>query len=86
MSTLLFKHVNVVDVRNQQILSDVDVWIKNERIEKIGRDIKSSADQVVDGEGKYLSPGIIDCMYIVHGTEALFQKIWMKCTVHIKLF
>ena len=23
MSTLLFKHVNVVDVRNQQILSDV---------------------------------------------------------------
>ena len=25
MSTLLFKHVNVVDVRNQQILSDVDV-------------------------------------------------------------
>ena len=35
MSTLLFKHVNVVDVRNQQILSDVDVWIKNERIEKI---------------------------------------------------
>ena len=82
MSTLLFKHVNVVDVRNQQILSDVDVWIKNERIEKIGRDIKSSADQVVDGEGKYLSPGIID----MHGTEALFQKIWMKCTVHIKLF
>ena len=35
MSTLLFKHVNVVDVRNQQILSDVDVLIKNERIEKI---------------------------------------------------
>ena len=31
MSTLLFKHVNVVDVRNQQILSDVDVLIKNER-------------------------------------------------------
>ena len=66
MSTLLFKHVNVVDVRNQQILSDVDVWIKNERIEKIGRDIKSSADQVVDGEGKYLSPGIIDMH--VHST------------------
>lgn len=66
MSTLLFKHVNVVDVRNQQILSDVDVWIKNERIEKIERDIKSSADQVVDGEGKYLSPGIIDMH--VHST------------------
>ena len=32
MSTLLFKHVNVVEVRNQQILSDVDVWIKKERI------------------------------------------------------
>ena len=28
MSTLLFKHVNVVDVRNQQILSDVDDLIK----------------------------------------------------------
>ena len=28
MSTLLFKHVNVVDVRNQQILSDVDVLIE----------------------------------------------------------
>ena len=31
MSTLLFKHVNVVDVRNQQILSDVDVLIKKNR-------------------------------------------------------
>ena len=66
MSTLLFKHVNVVDVRNQQILSDVDVLIKNERIEKMERDIKSSAEQVVDGEGKYLSPGIIDMH--VHST------------------
>ena len=40
MSTLLFKHVNVVDVRNQQILSDVDVLIKNERKE-ISRVLRS---------------------------------------------
>ena len=48
MSTLLFKHVNVVDVRNQQILSDVDVLIKNERIEKMERDIKNAKSLLIN--------------------------------------
>ena len=66
METLLFKHVNVVDVRNQQILSDRDVFIRDGIIEKIEKNVKDTAEKIINGEGKYLAPGIIDMH--VHST------------------
>lgn len=66
MGSILFKNVNVMDVRNGQILRDYDVLISEGRIESIRQGITQSADEVVDGTDKYLSPGIIDMH--VHST------------------
>ena len=60
MGSILFKKVNVVDVRNRQILPATDVLVKDKVIAAVANDISETADQVVDGEGLYLTPGIID--------------------------
>lgn len=64
--SLLFKKVNVLDVRHQEILKDTDVLVKDKRIAAVGKDLAEDADEIVDGEGLYLSPGIIDMH--VHST------------------
>lgn len=66
MGTLLFKNVNILDVRKKQIIPSMDVFINDGIIENIAKDISSPSDEIVNGEGKYLSPGIIDMH--VHST------------------
>lgn len=59
MKNYLIKNVNIV---NEGITFTADVFIKNERIEKIASNINAGLSKVVeiDGEGKYLLPGVID--------------------------
>src|SRR6516225_2997949 len=46
---------------NEDKVFESDLLIKDQRIEKIGKDLQSnSADQVIDANGKYLLPGAID--------------------------
>ena len=52
MGTLLFKHVNIVDVRNKQIIPSTDILVKDGIIRSIAKDIHESADEIIDGEGK----------------------------------
>lgn len=56
MKTLLLKNARLV---NEGKTSECDVLIKGERIEKIASNI-DAVGEVVDLEGKYLLPGIID--------------------------
>ena len=37
-----------------------DVYIKDDRIEKVGKDLKEEADTVVDARGCFVMPGLID--------------------------
>lgn len=58
MKSILILNAQVV---NEGSIRIADVWIKNGIIEKIGRDLLTqSADRVIDAQGKYLLPGIID--------------------------
>ena len=57
---LLIKNVTVWSNESDGILSNTDVLIRNGKIEKIGMDLKSSEARIIDGEGKHLTPGIID--------------------------
>lgn len=58
MQKYLIKNINVV---NEQKISNVDILINQGRIEKIGSQIQKDADaQEINGEGKYLLPGVID--------------------------
>lgn len=45
---------------NEGVITVADVLIANERIEKIAPQINAVADMVINAEGKYLLPGIID--------------------------
>lgn len=58
MRKYLIKNIKVV---NESKIEEKDVYIKNERIEKIGNQLKINEDVIeINGEGKYLLPGLID--------------------------
>jgi imidazolonepropionase-like amidohydrolase len=60
---------NDVLIRNATVLTafngtlqNRDILIKNGKIAQIGKDLKASSNaQIIDGTGKFVSPGIIDC-------------------------
>ena len=58
MTSYLLKNINVV---NENSIAAADVLIKEGRIERIGAAIRPTfAVTEIDGEGKYLLPGVID--------------------------
>jgi dihydroorotase len=58
MKTTLILHANIV---NEGQVFQGDILIKGQYIEKIGKDLSSvPADQIIDAQGKYLLPGVID--------------------------
>jgi dihydroorotase len=56
MKTLI-KNVKIV---NEGKIVEGDILIENDLISKIDSQISEDADQIIDGEGKYLLPGVID--------------------------
>ncbi|MEN8249153.1 MAG: dihydroorotase [Bacteroidota bacterium] len=54
---MLIKSATIVNEGKQFI---ADVLIKGERIEKIGENIIANDEEVIDGTGKFLLPGLID--------------------------
>ena len=76
MGSVLFKKINVVDVRQQRILPSMDVLVEGKKIAVIAEHIAETADRVIDGEG----------MYTALGTAAQSPRIWMRCTVRIRHF
>jgi dihydroorotase len=58
MKSTLILNAKIV---NEGKVFERDVFIKGQRIEKIAKDLQSNhADQIVDANGKYLLPGVID--------------------------
>ena len=57
MSKLLIKNARLV---NEGAITETDVLIDGERIEKVAKDIPGKDADVLDAEGKYLLPGMID--------------------------
>lgn len=58
MAKLLFKDFNVLPANGEAFVGDV--LVDQGRIREVGPDIEVSDAQVVDGSGKYLTPGLID--------------------------
>lgn len=57
MKSILIKNAQIV---NEGTIITGDVYVKNQRIEKIASNIDQKADIELDATGKYLIPGIID--------------------------
>lgn len=58
--TILIKNTTVWTSENKEILTNTDVLIKDGKISEIGKNISVRGAKVVNGEGKYLTAGIID--------------------------
>lgn len=59
MSSLLLKNGTVIDYATKT--NDVlDVFIENDKIVKIGKELNLTADKVIDCNGLYIMPGMID--------------------------
>lgn len=57
MSKILIKNGKVVTDNN---INELDVLIENDKIVKIAKDISDSNAKIIDANGKYIIPGIID--------------------------
>lgn len=70
MKSILIQNGHMVDPANQ-IDGEADVLIKNGKIEKVGKNLKASADQTLDAKGKIVTPGLVDIH--VHLREPGFE-------------
>jgi dihydropyrimidinase len=57
-STVLIKNGTVVTATDKY---EADIFISGETIQMIGKDLKVTADKVIDAKGKLVIPGGIDC-------------------------
>src|SRR6185436_5448982 len=57
----LIKNATVLTI-TRGTLSNTDVLIRNGKIAGVGKNLNASANaRIIDGTGKYVMPGIIDC-------------------------
>jgi len=74
---LIIKRINVVDIENDQILSDRTVFIRDGRIEHIvdfAPELSDADVKIIEGEGKYLVPGFWDNHVHFRGGEGLIEE------------
>ncbi|WP_422091099.1 amidohydrolase family protein [Tenacibaculum ovolyticum] len=57
---ILIKNATVWTSENGKILTNTDVFIKDGKISKIGKNIASRGAKIIDGTDKYLTAGIVD--------------------------
>ncbi|MBC7937979.1 MAG: amidohydrolase family protein [Rhizobacter sp.] len=58
--TLLIKNATVWTNEKEGILNNTDVLVVNGKISAIGKNLTNAGARIIDGTGKYLTPGIID--------------------------
>lgn len=56
----LFKNATVWTGESDGVLEETDVLVKNGKIIKVGKNLKSSSAVVIDATGKHLTSGIVD--------------------------
>jgi imidazolonepropionase-like amidohydrolase len=74
---LLIKNVNVLDVENKKILNGYDVLVMDGRISSIHKDKMyklPAGTEVIEGAGKWLSPGFTDAHVHFFQTGGLYTR------------
>ncbi|WP_338733920.1 amidohydrolase family protein [Mangrovimonas cancribranchiae] len=85
-NTYLIKNVNIIPMNQDTVLVGKMVFIKEGIIEKIADTIKVKEIEILDGEDKYLTPGLIDMhvhvwdryelgLYLSNGVTAV-RNLW----------
>lgn len=74
--TILIKNITIIDVRDGSLDKEMDVLIKKNKIERIGKRLKGDkGSTIIDGLGKYLIPGLWD-MHIHCLTDNRYEWVF----------
>jgi len=74
MSTILIKNADIITMNpDKEILSGIDLLIKDDFISKIGSNITDQADKTIDAKGKIVMPGFVQTH--VHLCQTLFRGL-----------
>ena len=78
--TILIKNTDIFDGESETILKDHDVLIRDNMIAEVGSNLdEAGADEVIDGIGYFLMPGMLDGhthLSIIIGTDGLHELSW----------
>lgn len=58
--SILIKNISYLDIENEKIVDDVNIFIENNIIKKIAKNMSVIYDEIIDGKGKLLTPGFIN--------------------------
>ncbi len=58
--SILIKNTRILDVIEEEIKEDVDLYIEGNKISKIGKNLTCQADTLIDGRDKLVTPGFIN--------------------------
>lgn len=58
--SILIKNTKILDVIEEEIKEDVDLYIEGNKISKIGKNLICQADTLIDGRDKLVTPGFIN--------------------------
>jgi imidazolonepropionase-like amidohydrolase len=73
---MLIKNINLIDGTGREIQSNVDVHIQDDEFAAIGANLNVEDNEVIDGQGKYLLPGMIDShVHLMEEMKPLAQKL-----------
>lgn len=76
MSQYLFKNFGVLDPRHDEVRSGHEILVEDQLIREIAdRPIKASDAAVIDGGGRTLMPGLIDCHVHVVLSEVFIRQL-----------
>ena len=78
--TILIKNTDIFDGESETLLKDHDVLIRDNMIAEVGRNLdEAGAEEVIDGIGYFLMPGMLDGhthLSIITGTDGLHELSW----------
>ena len=73
---MLIKNINLIDGTGREVQNNVDVHIQDDEFAAIGANLNVEDNEVIDGQGKYLLPGIIDShVHLMEEMKPLAQKL-----------
>ena len=62
MSKLIVENINLIDGSGADVKENVTVVIEDGKFTHIGSTVETDDAEVIDGQGKYMLPGMIDTL------------------------
>ena len=57
---ILIKNANIFTMEDDQILTSYDILLDGKKIKEIAKNIECEEAKVIDGKGRYVTPGLVD--------------------------